>query len=168
MSFDTFVNAMLLLIFAAFLVERSLAVIFESDIYIAKWGGKRFVKPVVAVVYATVFVAIVGVNLVALITSDPEAGSADLGFDWSDGLNIAKSLLIIVFTGIFVAGGSKASLKFFRDVMNIKSSAETRRQQSAVTVPAVPGKSAGDAAKGDNSARQLSYDMLDNYKSLTN
>lgn len=166
MSWEAFSQAMLLLIFASFLVERSLAVLYESDLYIKRYGASTFLKPVIAVLYSTAFVATVDINLMTLVNPMPDA---EYGFDWVNRSNWewARNVLIILLTAVFVAGGSKASLKLFKDVMNIKSAAEARREQGAVSVPANPAKSSVEAAKGNNSARQLSYEMLDNYKSLT-
>ena len=99
--------------------------------------------------------------------ADPSTGPVDYGFEWAVRADWAGNVLIIVLTGIFVAGGSKASLKLFKDVMNIKSSAEARKESGAISVPANPARSSVEAAKGDQTARQISYEMLDNYKSLT-
>lgn len=163
MSFDTFAQAMLLLIFASFVVERSLAVVYETDVYISRFGDKKYLKPTIAILYAAAFVWIVDINLVELINLGAKKPDADIGYHWNSLSINVMNVLIILVTGVFVAGGSKASLKLFRDVMNIKSSAETRREQGSVAVPVDPAGSGVAAAKGNKESKQISYDFLDHF-----
>lgn len=155
---------MLLLIFASFVVERSLAVVYETDFYIRRLGDRKYLKPTIAVLYAAGFVWIVNINLVELVNLGTKKSGAGIGYHWGGLWADVNNILIIVVTGIFVAGGSKASLKLFRDVMNIKSSAETKRSQESVTIPVDPAGSGVSAAKGNKEAKQLSYDFLDHFK----
>lgn len=164
MSFDTFTQVMLLLIFASFVVERSLAVVYETDVYISRFGDKKYLKPTIAILYAAAFVWIADINLVELINLGAKKAPTGIGYHWDTLSTDVKNILIIVVTGVFVAGGSKASLKLFRDVLNIKSSAEARRAQGSVAVPVDPAGSSVAAAKGNKESKQLSYDFLDTFK----
>lgn len=75
MSFDDFFNAILLLIFSAFVVERSLAAVFETGLYIGSHGSNKTLKTVIAIVYSVLFVAFLDINLLKLISPATEGGA---------------------------------------------------------------------------------------------
>jgi hypothetical protein len=69
-----------------------------------------------------VFVLLVDLNLAAVI-KDETSNS----YVWCAGyLNFTWNMSIVLITGIFIAGGSKASPKLFRDVLGIQSSFAAR------------------------------------------
>jgi len=94
----------------AFLLERALALLFETRWFINRMQGKN-VK-----------------ELIAFLTG--------FGVCWYwkfDALSIIlprdkASFIGIVLTGAVVAGGSKASIKLFKDVMGFMSEAEQERR----------------------------------------
>ncbi len=161
MSWNAFGQSMLLLIMASFLVERSLAVIFETRFYILKFGANRQLKPLIAIFYATAFVAVIDINLAEVIRQAGDE-NADYSYTWTgDYVDQIRNVLVVILTGIFIAGGSKASLKLFRDVWDIKSSEEATRNQSITAVPADPVQAAGAAANGNTQAENMLYNMFD-------
>jgi hypothetical protein len=119
----------------AFIVERALALIFESKIYIkvfGDWSIKEFITLLVCV----------------LIT-----------WAWSfDALSVIlhgdrPTFIGRILTAGVIAGGSKASLKLFRDVMNVENEqARVARQKRveddtrAMNKPRGPNEGGGTAA----------------------
>ncbi|MCK4454613.1 hypothetical protein KAU51_04725 [Candidatus Parcubacteria bacterium] len=93
----------------SFLMERALAPLFESQFYIKRFQGKSL-KEIIAF--------IVGV-LVCWFWE----------FDALSVLFLKETITFpgIVLTGAIVAGGSKASIKLFRDIMGFKSGSEDIR-----------------------------------------
>ena len=96
------------LVVLSFFVERALAIIFES-----RWFLKKLDQfPIKE------FIAF-GVSLLVCITWHFDSLSMVLLTDHT-------SLLGEIVTAGVVAGGSKASLKLFHDVLNVRSSAHER------------------------------------------
>ena len=89
----------------AFFVERALALLFEHRLFV-KYFDQSGLKEIIALVVA-VFVCIRwnfdGLSMVLLTDRTTRIGE--------------------VLTGAGIAGGSKASIKLFHDVLNIRSSA---------------------------------------------
>jgi hypothetical protein len=148
-----YLNTLLYLIVCAFLLERALAVIFETQFYIDTFANWQDAKPSVAIVFAIIFAAVLDVNLYSLL----DVGKSS-EYDWSN----ERDWFVLLFSGLFLAGGSKPSIKLFKDLWNIQSSAERNRKNAAVTIPKVPADAATKAANGDKAARKLLDDMLDN------
>ena len=153
MQWSHFDDALLYLILCSFVVERALAVLYETEFYIRNFSYYENVKPGFAIIFATIFAGFLDVNLYELL-SDGKSAS----YDWSD----PRNLVVVTFTGLFLAGGSKPSMKLFRDVMGIQSSAEKHRRNEAISIPKNPADTVVKAASGDKIARKLIDDMLDN------
>jgi hypothetical protein len=97
----------------SFLVERALAVIFESRLYIdavEKWkakGLKEFIALVVGIVICVIW-DFDAISMIFLKEKVTWFGAA--------------------VTGAVVAGGSKASIKLFKEMLGFMSDAEKLRQ----------------------------------------
>lgn len=162
MTYEGFIQIILLVIFVSFAVERSLAVIFETRYYIRRFSQIKGLKPSVAAVYGMILVFAVDVNLAKLIRI--EGTSGDFSYVWAGEILCwanFQNLFIIAVTGFLVAGGSKASLKLFSDVMNIKSSDEALRKAPTTSAPAYPVDAAAAAAKGNGEAEHMLINLFE-------
>lgn len=127
MDFSQFTEAILKLIFTAFLVERSLSLFFEQRWFIQKTKSRPNIRSFIALFYSMLFVYATDLNIVYFIERDSLTG---------DELErCIKSIILLFITAAFVAGGSKASLKLFRDVMKIRSMDERMRTHSSLDEP---------------------------------
>jgi hypothetical protein len=100
------------IVIASFLVERALALLFESRFFIKRAQG-RSLKELIA------FVVGAGV----CFYWDFDAFSMIF-------LKDKVTVLGMIITGAILAGGSKASIKLFRDLLGFKSSAEAARLEA--------------------------------------
>jgi hypothetical protein len=96
----------------SFLLERALSIVFEHRAYIAKFNNKGLKAPIAFIV-----------ALLVCLRWDFDAVSMVVLGDHTTRLGE-------VITAAVIAGGSKASIKLFHDVMNVKSTAEARRERS--------------------------------------
>lgn len=103
----------------SFFVERALSVITENRLFVDSRLDDMGVKEILSFVLAMLVVKAVDFDALAVIFK--------LG---------APGLLGTIITAAIISGGSKASIKLFHDVMNIKSSA--RREKDLVTGKAAP------------------------------
>ena len=101
------------LIVLSFVVERALSIVFEHKLFVRMFRDRGFKEPIA---FALSFLIcwrwdfdIVSV----LMTSE------------------TTSLLGQAITAAVIAGGSKASIKLFHDVWNVKSNAEQKAQGEA-------------------------------------
>jgi len=101
-----------IIVVLSFFVERALAPLFESRYYIRAAQGKSL-KEVVAFF----------VGAVVCWYWDFDAFSVLLTRE-------KTTLLGAVMTGAIIAGGSKASIKLFRDVLKLRSTSEAQRLAS--------------------------------------
>jgi hypothetical protein len=147
MTWDLFTNVMLLVIFVSFVIERGLAVFFETRYYIEKVGSTRGVKESIALIVGVLSAWTFDINII-LLAHDPEAAK---NFAYSLTFGNAVALLL---SGSLFAGGSKLSLKLFRDTLAVRSSAEDARLQPLNTVPAFPADAARAAAIGNSTASE--------------
>jgi hypothetical protein len=99
-------EVLIAIVVMSFLVERALAMLFESRFFINRFGGKSF-KEVIAVVAGAVVCWYWDFDAISMIF-----------------LKDSITVFGMVLTGAIVAGGSKASVKLFQDVMGVKSSAK--------------------------------------------
>ena len=102
-------QALMGIVLLAFLLERALALLFESRLYIDRAQGKSL-KELIAFVLAAGVCWYWGFDAVSIIF-----------------LREKMTLPGILITAAVVAGGSKASIKLFRDVLGFMSSAEKQR-----------------------------------------
>ena len=93
----------------SFLLERALALLFETHCFVEKAQGKNL-KELIAFVVA------------ALVCVYWEFDAISMIF-----LKEKVTTYGMVITGAVVAGGSKASIKLFRDVLGFMSTAEKAR-----------------------------------------
>ena len=110
-DYERLMEVLITIIIFSFFVERALSVLFESGIFIKKTKGKKGVKETLAL--ATSIAVCVGWDfdaLTILLVSN-------------DHMTIGGMIL----TGAIVAGGSKASIALFRDMMGFMSNAEKKR-----------------------------------------
>jgi hypothetical protein len=104
-------EALLIVIVLASIIERALAVLFETELFI-RHLDRPGLKALIAVVVSIVVCFVWQFDALSMIVLTPETTKA--GY---------------VITGFLIAGGSKASIKLFHDVMNIKSSAYEYRDE---------------------------------------
>ncbi len=148
---DNIFDAMLALIAAAVLVERSLAVVYETRFYVRRFERWPHLKILLAILYSMFLVAVLDINLAKSFAG--ETG----GIDWAWDVTLMRSLALVLIAGLFIAGGSKASLKLFRDVWNVRS------QMAGIVVTNAERVDASvSAAAGDNASKAALHRMLDN------
>jgi hypothetical protein len=99
------------IVILAFLLERALALLFETRWFVDHLQGKNLKEAIAFVVGIAVclFWDFDAVSMIFLKENVTVGGA--------------------VITGAIVAGGSKASIKLFRDVLGFMSSAEDERQK---------------------------------------
>ncbi len=111
----------------SFLIERALALVFENAWFVERFTGKGVKEPIT---FAVAF-----------------AVCKNWDFD-------ALSVILVkertqlwghLLTAAIVAGGSKASIKLFHDVLGIQSSAEKKRQE----ISAAERKAASEVARAE-------------------
>ena len=101
------------IVVVAFLLERALALLFETRVFIKHAQGKSLKE----------LIAFVGGVLVCWYWD----------FDAFSMIFLKENVTIlgVVLTGGIVAGGSKASVKLFRDVLGFKSTAQASLPKAA-------------------------------------
>lgn len=137
MAWDAVFEALAMIIVFAFAIERALAQIFETPLFLrieerfSKGRKKKYVisktsplsefnnrysgtdetslKPIIASVLGILVAYLFKVDLMAVTAG------------WA-----TTSIFGCIMTGLLIAGGSKASIKLFQDVLNAKSSAYDR------------------------------------------
>ena len=126
LPWDTVFESLALVILLAFIVERVLAQFFETPRFIAyierlKEQEKYSPKPLFASIISILITVIYKVDILAILVGLPQV-----------------SVMGCVVTGLLVAGGSKASIKLFRDFLDIKSNAyrESETRKKPTTNPA--------------------------------
>jgi hypothetical protein len=153
MSYDSFVNIFLLLIFLSFIVERSLAVFFETEAYINIKNKPEYIKPLLAVMFSLLFLYVTGIEPIKLIPEEIKFKS-----DNSDLVHI-KNIISTLLFALVVSGGSKASLKLFKDVLQVRSGAEKRRD-ALDSVKSSERMYLSNAAANENSNAQEALDKM--------
>ena len=101
----------------SFLVERALSVIFESRWFIDAYEANQIRKGLKEVIALAVSIAL----------------CVFWQFDAISIIVVSKAEMQIpgyILTGAVIAGGSKASIKLFKDVMGFMSSAEKERKEA--------------------------------------
>lgn len=110
LDWERLIEVLFAVVILAFLLERALAILFESRVFINHMKGKSLKE------------------LIAFITGALVCWLWD--FDALSMIFLKDKVTIYgtVITGAIVAGGSKASIKLFRDILGFKSTAEAARQ----------------------------------------
>lgn len=111
LEWDVALEVLFTIIVLSFLVERALSLLFEHRLYDSKFGGKGLSEPI------------------ALVVSVLVARHCEF-----DALAILMRLsenhwLGYLVTGGIVAGGSKASIKLFHDLLDIRSTYDRRKEE---------------------------------------
>lgn len=109
LNWGTLFEVLALIIVLSFLVERMLAVVFESKPYEALHArrtaqGKGSHKATIAFIVSVLLCVLWQVDIMAVLMT-----------------NAHVSILGNIVTGGVIAGGSKASIKLFHDVLGVKS-----------------------------------------------
>lgn len=94
------------------IVERALSVVFGTRVFVEKWSGKS-IKEMIAVAVSIVVCIYWKVDVVAALVHQESGYQKPLG---------------MVLTAGVIAGGSKAALKLFQDILGIKTKAEREEQ----------------------------------------
>ena len=110
LDWERLFEILITIVIMAFLLERALSLLFESRVFINHAQGKSF-KELIAFVVA------------ALVCWFWDFDALSMIF-----LKSKVTIYGAVITGAIVAGGSKASIKLFRDILAFKSTAEAARQ----------------------------------------
>jgi hypothetical protein len=100
------------IVIASFLVERALALLFETRFFIKHGQGRSFKEPIAFIVAAGV--------------------CWYWSFDAFSMIFLKETVTVpgMIMTGAIVAGGSKGSIKLFRDILGFMSSSEATRQKA--------------------------------------
>ncbi len=117
-------EVLMAIVILSFFLERALALLFEHRAYIARFGQKGLKAPIAFLVALAICVAW-RFDAVSMIV-----------------LSERTTLLGEAVTAAVIAGGSKASIKLFHDILDVKSSSERARQvaaKGAAKTPASPG-----------------------------
>lgn len=111
-DWERLLEVLIAIIVLSFFLERALALIFESRAYVNKLQGKGYKEPV-AFLLAFLICWRWDFDAVSIVI-----------------LSESTTLLGQGITAGIIAGGSKASIKLFQELMNVKSSA-TREYEKA-------------------------------------
>lgn len=109
LDWEMLAETLAVLVFLSFAVERALAPIFEHRLYVNRLKNTGLKEPIAF--------------LLALVICKT------FGFD-AMGITLkadATSFVGFMVTAAIIAGGSKASIKLFHDVLNIKSTVQKNR-----------------------------------------
>lgn len=117
-------EVLVMIVVLSFLLERALSLLFESRIFVNKFAEKSLKEPIAA-----------AVGIIVCVVWDFDAISIILFRD-------KTTIIGAVITGAIIAGGSKASVKLFRDILGFMSMAEAERQAKKLSK-----RAAGTAAK---------------------
>ena len=117
-NWDTIFELLALIIILSFIVERMLALLFESPIYVKfhrnqKENGVGSFKSPIAFIVSAAICVIWQVDAIAVLMKHSHV-----------------SVLGGLVSGALVAGGSKASIKLFHDILNVKSGAYSEYQKT--------------------------------------
>lgn len=117
------------LVVMAFLLERALALLFESRFFIKRFSEKSL-KELIAFGVAVLVCWYWKFDAISTIF-----------------LTEQTTMLGMVITGGIVAGGSKGSIKLFRDVMGFKSTAQNLKEAQDKAKTPKQGEKQGGGAK---------------------
>lgn len=110
LDWERLFEVLIMIVILAFLLERALALLFETRVFINHVKGKSL-KELIAFVVAALVCLFWDFDALSMIFLKSEV-----------------TIYGAVITGAIVAGGSKASIKLFRDILGFKSTAEAARQ----------------------------------------
>jgi hypothetical protein len=105
LDWERVTEVLVTIVVLSFVIERALAVLFEHKAFIKRFDGKG-VKEVIAVAVSIAVTIGWRFDAISMIV-----------------LTDRTTILGELLTGCVIAGGSKASLKLFHDVLDVRSSA---------------------------------------------
>lgn len=100
------IEVLSVIVILSFLLERALAPFFESRLFIGRFKQKGL-KEIIAVILGTTICIVWKFDAISVIVLKEE-----------------MTYFGEIVTGAVIAGGSKASIKLFRDVLGFKSTAQ--------------------------------------------
>lgn len=112
-DWEVLAEVLITIVVLAFFVERALSIITESKVFINSRLDDNGTKEILSFVLSLIVVRLVSLDALAILFK----------------LDAPTWPGYLVTAGI-VAGGSKASIKFFHDLMDVRSS--TRRQKDEI------------------------------------
>ena len=104
MQWELLFEVLFLVIVLSFIVERTLAVVFESHPWVTWQKKKTTPKTSIAVLVSVLICYFYQIDIMAVLMHHEHV-----------------SFMGAVITGTVIAGGSKASIKLFRDIWGIQS-----------------------------------------------
>jgi uncharacterized membrane protein len=107
-DWDVLIEVLITIIVLSFFIERVLSLVFEHRLYIKAFDEKGFKEPI-AFITSFFVVYTWGLDAISIILSREEPHA--IGY--------------IITAGV-IAGGSKASIKLFHDLLKVKSSAKNK------------------------------------------
>lgn len=105
-DWERVIEVLSVIVILSFLLERALAPFFESRLFIGRLKQKG-IKEMIAVILGATICIVWQFDAISVIV-----------------LKDSMTLFGEIITGAVIAGGSKASIKLFRDVLNFKSTAQ--------------------------------------------
>lgn len=133
-DYERLTEVLISIVVFSFFIERALSIIFESRLFINKVDGgvdggsgnkKNGVKELIAFIASVGFCFAWDFDAITILLQS------------SDQMTIGGTIL----TGAIIAGGSKASMGLFKDLMGFMSSAEKERQEAKKLVTQKPSRS---------------------------
>jgi hypothetical protein len=129
LDWERLFEVMAAIVVLAFFLERGLAIVFENKIFL-KSAGAMGVREPIAFIVAALVCWYWDFDAISMILPKEKT-----------------SLWGTVITGAIVAGGSKASVKLFRDILGFRSNAWAEFQEKKTKAKATKGTLAqGEAA----------------------
>ena len=114
-DWDVLAELLVTVIVLAFFIERALAVVFEYRPFVVRFEKKGIKEPIALIVSLAVVAWLQFDALAILFRLD------------------APTIWGYVITAAIIAGGSKASIALFQNVMNAKSTAARTAQEAGVS-----------------------------------
>ena len=108
-DWERLMEVLVSIVILSFFVERALALLFESKFYIEKAQGKSL-KEIIAFILGAAVCWYWEIDAFSIVFQKEKV-----------------TIFGMVLTGAIVAGGSKASIKLFRDALEFRSSSEEKR-----------------------------------------
>jgi len=127
LSWPAITEVLTAIIVLAFLLERALAPLFESSWFVnwirsAEGTHREDIKPLTAFVLSAMVCIAWGFDAVSIVL-----------------LQESSTVLGAILTGAVIAGGAKASLRLFRDILHVRSSVSVPKKQTEATAsPSAP------------------------------
>lgn len=126
MTGDALIDALIIVVLLAFVLERALAVVFEIR-RIEQVTSDYDIKPLIAAIVSIAICAGINLNLLQAIAESCD-GCNDVTFATSWGWFVG-----VAVTGLVAAGGSAGAVKLFQDVLGFRrSSRDASKELKAI------------------------------------